>query len=1542
MKSKKYITLTTILWIALGQICPSAIHASVHFIEYVKGGIHPSMAINSQGHIHLSYYLSNLDYGRWDGISWSFEDVDMDSTSPRGKYSSICLDAQQEPHIVYPGRISGTSSYQLMHAAKIGSTWQLTEVDVVDNGIHQISADITTAGQIWASWAAFPYLDNPYHELRYSHFDGNSWTTGLIDNENYSGNNNSLSIDPITQYPKVTYSVTIGSSGDKLKYAEWNGTSWTKETIDSGCFISAPHNSMDIDSVGNVHVAYVDEDNNLKYASRINGAWDISTIDTGALWSTQVILKLDQGDNPHIVYRKFCEFGFGFSLIYANLGQSNTWKFARIIECPNPNSSTVRFDLALDPVSNVHIIFVDNAGPSGGGLYHMVILRTYYVDADAPAGGNGSSWAGAFNHLQDALAVAEAGDEIRVAQGVYTPEGPMPDIHQASNPNPADGATGVSRMADLSWTPGYDATSHDVYFGTTSPGMFQGNQTATTFDPCTMDYSTTYYWRIVELGNWGKTVGTVWSFTTGEMLPPPPPPPSPPPPMGGSNIEDPIESAADRTATFQLINGVTIKGGYAGFGEPNADARDIDTYETILSGDIAGDDGPDFTNNDENCYHVVTGSGCDETAVLDGFTITAGNANDDYPSAHSCGGGLYNYFGSPTLNNCTFSGNSASRDGGGMFNSEQSNPTLTNCTFTENSTIYDGGAMCNRASSPTITNCTFISNSANHGAGISNWPGSPILTACTFRDNSAELGGAVFNWESGPTLTSCFFGDNSAREWGGAICNLSNSSPTLVNCTFNGNRAGDRGNGMNNSINSYPMVTNCIFWDGGDEIYNTEGSTTVITYSDVQGGWPGEGNIMADPRFVQPQYFGPMAYWKFDETGGTTAFDSAGSSHGTVYGALWTGGLVDGALSFDGFNDYVDIGENPALDGLSAITLEAWIYPERDSHWHILDKGDGDKRIYAEGTTLTLDGRVRYTGSHAFSRSVSNTVILNAWQHVALTWSLTDHTTRLYHNGVEVNYSIRSVGTGFVLDDTSHFWTIGARGALGEVTFFDGLIDEAAIHDRVLSSEEIREHYLAGLSGQGYPGIIMPDYHLLEDSPCINTGDPDYPFDPNETDLDGKLRVIAGRIDMGAFEFNHKPVADAGPDQTVEAQAPWGATVTLDGSGSSDADCTPGTFDDINDFNWYLLDPCDPNADIFLGSGLIIDCNLSIGEHIIFLEVIDKAGASDTNEVTIIVQDTTPPVFTSTPQDLIVECDGSGNLNELNAWLASADAVDECGDVTITNDFAGLLNSCGATGSATVTWTAEDEYGNTDTTPPATFTIVDTTPPDINCPPDVTLECPADTSVEANGSATASDTCGTVTMTHSDQWQQGCGSTGILTRTWTATDECGNESSCIQMIKVVDTTPPDFTFSVTPTMLWPPNHKMVEITPSWTVSDECDASPDVSLVSIVANEGDNIIGDGHTTDDIQIDDDGSIFVRSERSGTNTGRIYTITYQAVDDCGNTTVRSATVSIPHEFKLLARMGERWLWRNHMGNLPEDLNGDGIVNLKDIAIFANNWIR
>jgi len=90
---------------------------------------------------------------------------------------------------------------------------------------------------------------------------------------------------------------------------------------------------------------------------------------------------------------------------------------------------------------------------------------------------------------------------------------------------------------------------------------------------------------------------------------------------------------------------------------------------------------------------------------------------------------------------------------------------------------------------------------------------------------------------------------------------------------------------------------------------------------------------------------------------------------------------------------------------------------------------------------------------------------------------------------------------------------------------------------------------------------------------------------------------------------------------------------------------------------------------------------------------------------------------------------------------------------------------------------------------------------------------------------------------------------------------------------------------------------MVQITPSWGVSDNCDEWPQVTLVSITMDEDDDGKGDGHTSDDIQVDDEG-ICLRAERSGRGSGRVYTITYRAVDESGNVAVESADVTVPHD--------------------------------------------
>ncbi|HUS71559.1 MAG TPA: LamG-like jellyroll fold domain-containing protein, partial [Sedimentisphaerales bacterium] len=112
---------------------------------------------------------------------------------------------------------------------------------------------------------------------------------------------------------------------------------------------------------------------------------------------------------------------------------------------------------------------------------------------------------------------------ILVEDWLGTVEQPLPLPGRAGNPDPSNGEIGVSQTADLSWTGGSNAISHDVYFGTSSPPAFRGNQTATTFDPGTMVALITYYWRIDEINQSGKTIGVVWSFTT-KLNPPHPPP----------------------------------------------------------------------------------------------------------------------------------------------------------------------------------------------------------------------------------------------------------------------------------------------------------------------------------------------------------------------------------------------------------------------------------------------------------------------------------------------------------------------------------------------------------------------------------------------------------------------------------------------------------------------------------------------------------------------------------------------------------------------------------------------------------------------------------------------------------------------------------------------------------------------------------------------------------------------------------------------------------------------------------------------------------
>jgi len=435
--------------------------------------------------------------------------------------------------------------------------------------------------------------------------------------------------------------------------------------------------------------------------------------------------------------------------------------------------------------------------------------HVFYVDADAPGANNGWDWANAFNKLQDALSAAAATPhiiEIRVAQGTYEPD--------------------------------------------------QGA---------------------------GQTPG-------------------------------------DREAAFALVNGVCIRGGFAGWGAPNPNARDVAKYETILSGDLNGDDAvvtdpcalrgePTRT---ENSYHVVLWEGAappdfnfDENTGLDGFTVSGGNANAYLYGEDAVGGGIFDYgWGSPTVSNCRIIGNTAESGGGVWGNS----CALAGCVITGNA-AWDGGAM--RTYSSVVKDCIISGNYAeDRGGGISMWEGDgrferctisnnrtgregggifiadaePVIVDCTFRGNSAvaggaacadhfdnaarpefigcrfignnaNLGGGMLSDASSSRLTNCIFSGNSAEE-GGAMANRSSNWAQMVNCTFAGNSASNgRALACSTYDPEYPapsnvQLANCIIWNGGDEIFNANESSIVVSYSDITGGWDGPANIDADPCFA--------------------------------------------------------------------------------------------------------------------------------------------------------------------------------------------------------------------------------------------------------------------------------------------------------------------------------------------------------------------------------------------------------------------------------------------------------------------------------------------------------------------------------------------------------------------------------------------------------------------------------------------------------------------------------------------------------------------
>ncbi|NNC51253.1 MAG: gliding motility-associated C-terminal domain-containing protein, partial [Flaviramulus sp.] len=317
-------------------------------------------------------------------------------------------------------------------------------------------------------------------------------------------------------------------------------------------------------------------------------------------------------------------------------------------------------------------------------------------------------------------------------------------------------------------------------------------------------------------------------------------------------------------------------------------------------------------------------------------------------------------------------------------------------------------------------------------------------------------------------------------------------------------------------------------------------------------------------------------------------------------------------------------------------------------------------------------------------------------------------------------------------------------------------------------------------------------------------------------------------------------------DGTVDPSGALATWLASNGGASATDDCSSVTWS--NDFT-TLSDECG-----------------ATGSTTVIFTATDACGNTSNTTATFTIADTTNPTWTNIPTNQTIECDKTIDQNGVFAtWLASFSGTDTCGTTTVSNNSVGLSDLCGDTGSETVIFTLTDECGNS-IQQTATFTIQDTIAPVLSLPPNVSAQCSDDLTPISFGEATAEDNCDpNPEISYNDVRTDGaCSGTYTITRTWTATDACGNVSMEDQIISTSDLTAPEFDQTDLP----------------GNIVVECDGVPEAITLTATDNCGDAVV----TVDDII-------------TNGNCDNNYTITrtYTAMDDCGLTKTHVQTITV-----------------------------------------------